>query len=197
MQTDSIHLICNNLNELIKKGIKKINVKDIIPQIEEICTWGKEKIEKKDKSGALLKTMQNFIEIILNSIDYSSIEETKFVIKVLSSFAFSKETAEIKIPNNEKAISFLKESIIKIENINNNIIASLAKIILSNVPISKEDSYFILLLSKRKLDIFVSRQIIACIAYQMKCQQLYHMKAQNADILFEALKNIYNNNPDT
>ena len=64
MQTDSIHLICNNLNELIKKGIKKINVKDIIPQIEEICTWGKEKIEKKDKSGALLKTMQNFIEII-------------------------------------------------------------------------------------------------------------------------------------
>ena len=196
MQTDSINIMCENLNKLINGKINKINIKEIIPQIEEICTWKKEIIEKKDKLGNFLKTMEKFISIFLNSVDYTSKEETDFLVKVLSSYAFSKETAEIKIPKNEKIINFLKDKILLMDNFNNNIIASLAKSILSNIPILKEDSTFILSLSKQKLDIFVSRQIIASLAYQMKCQQLYHIKAQHADILFEILHNIYKNNQE-
>ena len=196
MQTDSINLMCSNLNKLNNKEIKKINIQKIIPQIEEICSWKKKTIEKKDKSGNLLKTMINFLEIILESIDYTSTKEIEFLIKILSSYIFSKETCDIKIPKNEKIISFLKKIILKYDNINNNIIASFVKLILSNVPISKEDSTFILSLSEKKLDSFVSRHILSLICYQMKCQQLFHIKAQNADILFESIKNIYNNNSE-
>ena len=198
MTTDEINLMCQNLNKLIKnKFIQKINIIQIIPQIEEICSWTKEIIERKDKSGILLKTMENFIEILLNSVDYTSKEQTDILIKVLSSYAFSNETGDLKIlKDNEKLINFLKDKILNVKNINDNIIASFGKIILSNVPISKEDSSFILSLSQKKLSPFVARQIIAMIAYQMKCQQLYHIKPQNADILYLSLKNIYNQNED-
>ena len=197
MRADSLDLMCENLKKLIdNKNLKKINIKAIIPQIKEIYSWTKEIIERKDKSGILLKTMEKFIEIILNSIDYSSKEETDFLVGVLSSYVFSKETADIVIPKSKIASDFLKEKILSVEDINNNIIASFSKLLLSNVPISKEDASFILSLSEKKLDIFVSRQLIASIAYQMKCQQLYHFKGQNIDILYEALKNVYNKNSD-
>ena len=62
--------------------------------------------------------------------------------------------------------------------------------------ISKENSDFILSLSKKNLNIFVSRQIITSIAYQMKMQQLYHIKAQNVENLLLSLKNIYEKNSD-
>ena len=140
--------------------------------------------------------MEKFIEIILNSIDYSSKEETDFLVEVLSSYTFSRETADIAIPKNKITSDFLKETILSVEDINNNIIASFSKLLLSNVPISKEDASFILSLSEKKLDIFVSRQLIASVAYQMKCQQLYHIKNQNIDTLFETLKNVYNKNSD-
>ena len=197
MNTDCIKL-CKNLNKLIENNnIKKINIIQIIPQIEEICSWTKEVIERKDKSGKLLETMEKFIKIILNSFDYNSKEQTDILIKVLSSYAFSKETGDLKIiKDNEKLISFLKDKILNVKNINDNIIASFGKLVLSNVPISKEDSSFILSLSQKKLSPFVSRQIIAMIAYQMKCQQLYHIKPQNADILYQSLKNIYSQNED-
>ena len=197
MRADSLDLMCENLKKLIdNKNLKKINIKAIIPQIKEIYSWTKDIIERKDKSGILLKTMEKFIEIILNSIDYSSKEETDFLVGVLSSYVFSKETADIVIPKSKIASDFLKEKILSVEDINNNIIASFSKLLLSNVPISKEDASFILSLSEKKLDIFVSRQLIASIAYQMKCQQLYHFKGQNIDILYEALKNVYNKNSD-
>ena len=197
MRTDSLDLMCENLEKLIKnENLKKINIKAIIPQIKELYSWTKETIERKDKSGILLKTMEKFIEIILNSIDYSSKEETDFLIGVLSSYVFSKETADIVIPKSKIASDFLKEKILSVEDINNNIIASFSKLLLSNVPMPKEDASFILSLSEKKLDIFVSRQLIASIAYQMKCQQLYHFKGQNIDILYEALKNVYNKNSD-
>ena len=197
MRADSLDLMCENLKKLIEnKNLKKINIKAIIPQIKEIYSWTKDIIERKDKSGILLKTMEKFIEIILNSIDYSSKEETDFLVGVLSSYVFSKETADIVIPKSKIASDFLKEKILSVEDINNNIIASFSKLLLSNVPISKEDASFILSLSEKKLDIFVSRQLIASIAYQMKCQQLYHFKGQNIDILYEALKNVYNKNSD-
>jgi len=197
MRADSLDLMCENLKKLIdNKNLKKINIKAIIPQIKEIYSWTKDIIERKDKSGILLKTMEKFIEIILNSIDYSSKEETDFLVGVLSSYIFSKETADIVIPKSKIASDFLKEKILSVEDINNNIIASFSKLLLSNVPISKEDASFILSLSEKKLDIFVSRQLIASIAYQMKCQQLYHFKGQNIDILYEALKNVYNKNSD-
>ena len=140
--------------------------------------------------------MEKSIEIILNNIDYSSKEETDFLVGVLPSYEFSKETADIVIPKSKIASDFLKEKILSVEDINNNIISSFSKLLLSNVPISKEDASFILSLSEKKLDIFVSRQLIASIAYQMKCQQLYHFKGQNIDILYEALKNVYNKNSD-
>ena len=198
MNIDLISLMCENLDKLCQnKTIKKINIIPIIPQIEEICSWTKEIIERKDKSGILLRTMQNFIELILNSVDYTSKEQTNCLIKVLTSYAFSKETGDLKIcKDNEKLISFLKEKILNLKNINDNITASFGKFILSNVPISKEDSSFILSLSQKKLSPFVSRQMIALIAYQMKCQQLYHIKPQNADILYQSLKNIYSQNED-
>lgn len=197
MRADSLDLMCENLKKLIdNKNLKKINIKAIIPQIKEIYSWTKDIIERKDKSGILLKTMEKFIEIILNSIDYSSKEETDFLVGVLSSYVFSKETADIVIPKSKIASDFLKEKILSVEDINNNIISSFSKLLLSNVPISKEDASFILSLSEKKLDIFVSRQLIASIAYQMKCQQLYHFKGQNIDILYEALKNVYNKNSD-
>ena len=167
-----------------------------MPYIETICTWTKEEIERKDKSGILLDTMQNFLKIILWSIDYSSNQEKEFLTKILSSYAFSKESANIRIPNNDKIIEFLKELIIDKNNINNNIIASLCKKLLNKVPISKEDSEFILSLSKKNINIFVSRQIIASIAYQMKMQQIYRMKVQNIDNLFNSLKNIHDKNSD-
>ena len=71
MRADSLDLMCENLKKLIdNKNLKKINIKAIIPQIKEIYSWTKDIIERKDKSGILLKTMEKFIEIILNSIDY-------------------------------------------------------------------------------------------------------------------------------
>ena len=199
MRTDSIDIMCENLKKLIDNddnNLKKINIKIIMPQVKEIYSWTKETIERKDKSGILLKTMEKFLEIILNSIDYSSKEETDFLIGVLSSYAFSKETADISIPKSKITSDFLKEKILSVEDINNNIIASFAKLILSNVPISKEDASFILSLSEKKMDIFVSRQLIASVAYQMKCQQLYHIKGQNIDIFYETLKNVYNKNSE-
>ena len=196
MQTNNVNYMCQNLKNLIIGEIKKINIQKLIPQIEEICSWKKEIIEKKDKSGNLLEVMQNFLEIILRSIDYTSAKETEFLIKVLSSYIFSKETIDIKIPKDEKIISFFKDIILKNEKINNNIIVSFAKLILANVPISKEDSSFILSLSEKELDAFVGRHLLSLICYQMKCQQLLYMKPQNENILFESIKKIYNNNSD-
>ena len=195
-RTDSIYLLCENLNKLIKKIKQKINIKIIKPYIETICSWTKEEIERKDKSGILLHTMQNFLKLIFISIDYSSKEETDFLNTILSSYAFSEESANVIIPNEEKIFSFLKEQIIEKNNINNNIIASFTKMLLANIPISKEDSAFILSLSKKKLNIFVSRQIIASIAYQMKMQQLYHIKPTNIENLLTSLKNIHDKNSD-
>ena len=140
--------------------------------------------------------MQNFLEIILISIDYSFNEEKEFLTKILSSYAFSKEIADINIPKEDKIIKFLKELILEKNNINNNILASLGKKLLHKVPISKEDSEFILSLSKKNINIFVSRQIIASIAYQMKMQQIYRLKVQNVENLFNSLKNIHDKNSD-
>ena len=195
-RTDSIYIMCENLDKLIKKIKQKISIKIIKPYIETICLWTKEEIKRKDKSGILLNTMQNFLELIIRSIDYSSKEETEFLNKVLSSYAFSQESANIIIPKEDNIISFFKELIIKIDNINSNIIASFGKMLLEYIPISKENSNFILSLSNKKLNIFVSRQIIASIAYQMKMQQLYHIKPQNVENLLIALKNIHNKNSD-
>ena len=197
MGTDSINTMCENLNTLIEKIKQKINIKIVKPYIETICSWTKEEIERKDKSGMLLKTMQNFLASIFISIDYSSKEEIEFLNKVLSSYVFSQESANVIIPKEDKIISFLKEQIIQKNDINSNIIASFGKILLSNIPISKEDSTFILSLSKKKINIFVSRQLIASIAYQMKMQQIYHIKAQNVENLLASLKHIYNQNSDS
>jgi hypothetical protein len=131
--------MCNNLNILIGKIKLKLIIKDIVIQLEEICSWNKETVEKKDKDGILLKTMKNFLEPILTSIDYSSDKEKELLIKILSSYAFSQETSFISIPNDEKVINFLKENIPITENINNNIISSLSKFLLSKIPISKEN----------------------------------------------------------
>ena len=196
MQTESINFMCNNLNILIGKIKLKLIIKDIVIQLEEICSWNKETVEKKDKDGILLETMKNFLEPILTSIDYSSDKEKELLIKILSSYAFSQETSFISIPNDEKVINFLKENIPITENINNNIISSLSKFLLSKIPISKENSLFIFSLSKRKLEPFTMRQIIASIVYQMKCQQLFYIKPQNEEILFETMKNIYENNKE-
>ena len=195
-RTDLIYLLCENINKLIKKIKQKINIKIIKPYIETICSWTKGEIERKDKSGILLDTMQNFLKLIFISIDYSSKEETDFLNIILSSYAFSKESADVIIPNEPRIFSFLKEQIIKKNNINNNIIASFTKMLLANIPISKEDSSFILSLSKKKFNIFVSRQIIASIAYQMKMQQLYHIKPENIENLLTSLKNIHDKNSD-
>ena len=62
-RTDSIYLLCENINKLIKKLKQKINIKIIKPYIETICSWTKEEIERKDKSGVLLDTMQNFLKL--------------------------------------------------------------------------------------------------------------------------------------
>ena len=196
MQTNSIDFIIDNLNKLLENIEIKLIIKDIIPQFEEICSWRKEIIEQKNKSGTLLNTMKDLIYPILTSINYSSNEEKEFLIKILTSYIFSKETSSIKIPKNEEIIQFLRLNLLSVENINNNIIASFTKFILSNIPISKEDASFIFSLSKKKLDPFVSRQIISSITYQMKCQQLYNIKPENIEILFESLKNIYNNNSE-
>ena len=85
MQTDNINNMCENLKELENEEIKKINIQKIIPKIEEICAWKKEIIEKKDKTGNLLKIMLKFLELILKSVDYSSQKEKEFLIKILSS----------------------------------------------------------------------------------------------------------------
>ena len=196
MQTDNINNMCENLKKLENENIKKINIQKIIPQIEEICSWKKEIIQKKDKNGDLLIKMIKFLELILRSVDYSSKKEIEFLIKILSSEIFSKESDKIKIPNDEKIISFFKEIIINNNSINNNIIASFSKLILTKIPISKEDSNFILTLSSKNLNVFVSRHLLALICYQMKCQQLFYIKPQNIDILFESMKNIYKNNSD-
>ena len=196
MRTDSINSMCENLNTITDAIKTKINIKEVKVYIEAICSWTKEEMERKDKSDVLLKTLQKFLHLILISIDYSSKEETDFLTKVISSYAFSLENANIIIPKENKIISFLKEQITSKDNINSNIIASLGKMLLENIPISKEDSAFILSLSKKKLNIFISRQIIASIAYQMKLQQLYHMKPQNIENLFLSMKNIYNKNSD-
>ena len=85
----------------------------------------------------------------------------------------------------------MKETILNQDSINHNIKSSFGKLLLSKIPIEKEDASFILSLSQQKLDIDTSRQIIASIGYQMKCQEFYHIKPTNIDILYEALKNIY------
>jgi len=139
--------------------------------------------------------MEKSIEIILNNIDYSSKEETDFLVGVLPSYAFSKETADIVIPKSKIASDFLKEKILSVEDINNNIISSFSKLLLSNDPMPKEE-LLLYYLYQKKIGLFVSRQLIALIAYQMKCQQLYHFKGQNIDILYKALKNVYNKNSD-
>ena len=194
MEEDSISNMCENLDKLIKKNVSKINIKQIIPQINEICSWTKEKTEKKDKSGVLLQTMLKLLELILNSVDYSSKEDIQMLINVLSSYAFSikpSKNSQIGIPNNEKAKLFLKETILNKDSINHNIKSSFGKLLLLKIPIEKEDASFILSLSQQKLDIDTSRQIIASIGYQMKCQEFYHIKPTNIDILYEALKKIY------
>ena len=201
MQENSINYMCENLKILMNKIQPKINIKIIKPYIEKICSWTKEEIERKDKSSVLLKTMIKLLELIFSSINYSSKEETDFLIKIISSYAFSKETADINLcinkMNKEIIFSFLKKEILSNDNINNNIIASLSKKILGEIPISKENSEFILNLSKKKLNsIFVSRQIIASITYQMKMQQLLRLKAQNVDNLFTSMKNIHDKNSD-
>ena len=197
MRTDSIDFMCENLKKIIENIKDKINIKIVKPYIEEICQWTKEEIDKKDKSGILLNTMKDLLELILISVDYSSQEKKEFLSNIFTSFAFSKETADIAIPENDKAITFLKELIIEKNNINSNITASLGKKLLNKIPITKEDSNFILSLSKKNINnIFISRQIIASIAYQMKMQQLYRIKAKNVDNLFNSLKNIHDKNSD-
>ena len=196
MQINSIDLMCNNLNTLLHNNSIKLIIKDIIPQIEVICSWKKKTIEQKDKSGILLKTMKELINPILTSINYSSNEEKECLIKILTSYSFSEETSSIKIPKDEEIIKFLKNTLISVENINNNIIASFTKFILSNIPISKEDASFIYSLSEKTIDPFVSKQIVSSISYQMKCQQLFHIKPENIQILFESLKKIYDNNSE-
>ena len=196
MQTDNINNMCENLKEIENEEIKKINIQKIIPKIEEICAWKKEIIEKKDKTGNLLKIMLKFLELILKSVDYSSQKEKEFLIKILSSEIFSKENDDINIPNEEKTISFFKEIILNNNSINNNIIAAFSKLILKKIPISKEDSNFILSLSSKNLNVFVSRHLLSLICYQMKCQQIFYIKPQNTEILFESIKNIYKNNSD-
>ena len=196
IRTDSINTMCQNLKVLKPLMEQKINIKIVKPYIEKICSWTREEIERKDKTGILLNTMRNLLELIFNSIDYSSKDDTDFLIKVLSSYIFSQESSDIKIPNNDIIYTFLKEQIIKSENINGNIIASFAKILLAEIPISKEASEFILSLSKKNLNIFISRTIIASIAFQMKMQQLYHIKASNAENLLQSMKNIHDKNSD-
>ena len=196
IRTDSINTLCENLDKLKPLMKQKINIKIVRPYIEKMCSWTREEIERKDKSGKLLNTMQNLLELIFNSIDYSSKEDTDFLIKVLSSYVFSLESSDIKIPKQNEIYTFLKQEIINSNNINSNIIASFAKILLAEIPILKEDSEFILSLSNKNLNIFNSRQIIASIAYQMKMQQLYHIKPSNAENLFQSMKNIHDTNSD-
>ena len=196
IRTDSINTMCQNLKVLKPLMEQKINIKIVKPYIEKICSWTREEIERKDKTGILLTTMQNLLELIFNSINYSSKDDTDFLIKVLSSYIFSQESSDIKIPKDDKIFTFLKDQIIKSNNINGNIIASFAKILLSEIPISKEASEFILSLSKKNLNIFISRTIIASIAFQMKMQQLYHIKASNAENLLQSMKNIHDKNSD-
>ena len=196
MRTDSINAMCENLDEIQSIMKQKINIKIVKPYIEKICSWTKEEIEHKDKTGKLLNTMQNLLELIFNSIDYSSKEDTDFLIKVLSSYVFSQESSEIQIPKKDEIYTFLKEEIIKSNNINSNIIASFSKILLAEIPISKENSEFILSLSKKNLNIFISRTLIASIAFQMKMQQLYHIKISNAENLLQSMKNIHDKNSD-
>ena len=193
MRTDYIYEMCDNLEKITENIKDKINIKIVKPYIETICSWTKEETERNDKSGKLLNIMEKFLQLIFKSIDYSSNEEKEFLSQILSSYVFSKESADVAIPNDDNVISFLKEIILEKNNINSNIIASLAKMLLIKIPISTEDSDFILSLSKKNLNIFVSRHIIASIAYQMKMQQLYHIKAQNVENLFNSLKNINNN----
>ena len=102
-------------------------IKIVKSYIETICSWTKEEIERKDKSGILLKTMQNFLKLIFISIDYSSKEETEFLYKVISSYAFSQESSNIIIQDNDKLLSFLKEQNIQKNNINNNILESFSQ----------------------------------------------------------------------
>ena len=196
MRTDSINTMCENLEKLKPIMKQKINMKIVKPYIEKICSWTKEEIERKDKTGKLLNTMQNLLELIFNSIDYSSKEDTDFLIKVLSSYVFSQESSEIKIPKKDEIYTFLKEYIIKSNNINSNIIASFSKILLAEIPISKENSEFILSLSKKNLNIFISRTLIASIAFQMKMQELYHIKISNEENLLQSMKNIHDKNSD-
>ena len=196
MRTDSINTMCENLEKLKPIMKQKINMKIVKPYIEKICSWTKEEIERKDKTGILLNTMQNLLELIFNSIDYSSKEDTDFLIKVLSSYVFSQESSEIKIPKKDEIYTFLKEYIIKSNNINSNIIASFSKILLAEIPISKENSEFILSLSKKNLNIFISRTLIASIAFQMKMQELYHIKISNEENLLQSMKNIHDKNSD-
>ena len=193
METDSISIMCENLDN-IRDKLSTINIKKIMPPIEEICSWTKEIIEKKDKLRKLESSMLKLLELILKNINISSKEEQEFLIKILSSHAFSKECSDIPIPKNESLLSFLKENILSDEITNSNIITSHLKMVLSNVPISEEDAKYILALSKKKLDDFCSRTLIASICYQMKCQELYHIKPQNADILYNSLKEVYQHN---
>ena len=171
-KNNSFNFMCDNLNTLLDNQKLKINVEKIVSQVEKICTWTSEYVEKNGNSSNLLRTMKKFLELILRNINLSSTNQKALLIKMLTSYSFSKETSDIEIPNNKELISFLKENILKLENINNNIIASFAKFILSKIPIEKDDASFIFELSKKKINSpFVSRQIIASIAYQMKNQQ--------------------------
>ena len=72
MRTDAVNIICENLDKIIKVIKNRINISIIRPHVEAICSWTKEEIESKDKSGVLLKTMHNFLGLILMSIDCSS-----------------------------------------------------------------------------------------------------------------------------
>ena len=101
----------------------------------------KRNYRKKDKEGELLPTLKNLLEIIIKNIDYTSNEQKNFLKNILTSYAFSKETSKIEIPNNKLCISFLKEIILSMNNINNNIIASLSKHLLNNSNI-KRRCYF-------------------------------------------------------
>ena len=136
MQTNSINFMYSNLRKLLSNRNLKINVEDLILNINEVCSWTKEIMEKKDKEDRLMPILIDLLEIIIKNIDYTSKEQKNFLTKILSSYAFSHEISSIKIPNNEHCISFLKEVILSMDNINNNIIASLSKHLLNKIPIS-------------------------------------------------------------
>ena len=75
MQTNSINFMYPNLRKLLSNRNLKINVEDLIPNINEVCSWTKEIMEKKDKEDRLMPILIHLLEIIIKNIDYTSKEQ--------------------------------------------------------------------------------------------------------------------------